>query len=110
LILFITCIINKYNPIAATTCSVKGGTYKALKNSNGGIISRRCSLEYADGGNKCKSSNDCAGVCIVTDETVLRSTGNFEKEYVDGYGRCQMSNDEDYCMVGTIENPNTVCH
>lgn len=94
------------NPIAAITCSLSGGKYTRsgmesplssgprFPFSGEGYV---CGREFSDAGTACTSNDDCQGVCLVTEDTILETrepsfTGIFVPKVVGGTGICSSRN------------------
>jgi hypothetical protein len=112
-ILFLTiasALINGYNPIQHLVCIRENNSYKKINGPPGIRTKYYCIHYYTDAGKKCKSSSECLGNCLLTDETNVVSMGILKNKIVSGYGECESSDRPvTGCSPGTIENPIPYC-
>ncbi len=108
LVIFFALII-RYDPIQHARCILSNGKFKTPVGPAGSPpLGFYCVYTYKDGGKECKSSDECEGLCLVTDETQTSSKG-FGGRVIGGYGRCESTNRINSCFPGTIGEPFAYC-
>lgn len=102
-------ILFSYNPLAYALCVMRGDAYEQYPGAPGVRAYYYCVHTYTDGGKQCKSSSECQGRCLLTDETQVVSTGGLSSKVIGGWGACERNNRNTDCFPGTIEDPISWC-